>query len=344
MRKIDVILLSALMLYDYSAQSLVDSDIISIGSSLITESSSFRENELRLSDSPASENGYDYAVAENATEAGGSYNMQDATRVKQIRYHDLAKINPATATVSQSQENELSVIHISVPDAFEEEMAMIPEEISETSAENAEAFSVAVVSASLELKSDLEHFEVKGEFDEGNLQFADSDNDGMFNFEDKCPGVAGVARFEGCPVPDSDEDGINDEEDRCPLVKGSDVNGGCPIEDGIESNSTTDHAGTITLNDADYSSVAQFEVKNSNVLSNSDFNIILRLADQVINNAGAGIDIYQPDNDSAAAQAATVVSYLRDLGVKDIQMTVSAKNSGGNANSISSGVEIRIRH
>lgn len=344
MRKIDVILLSALMLYDYSAQSLVDSDIISIGSSLITESGSFRENELRLSDSPASANDYNYDVVENDMEVTGSYNMQDATRVKQIRYHDLAKINPATATVSQLQENELSVVHISVPDAFEEEMAMIPEDISEAFVENAEAFSVAAVSSSLELKSDLEQIEVKDEFNEGNLQFADSDNDGMFNFEDKCPGVAGVARFEGCPVPDSDEDGINDEEDRCPFVKGSDVNGGCPMEDGIENNFTTDHSGTTTLNAADYSSVAQFEVKNSNVLSNSDFNIILQLADQVINNAGASIDICQPDNDGAAAQVATVVNYLRDLGVKDAQMAVSAKNTGGNANSISSGVEIRIRY
>ena len=39
----------------------------------------------------------------------------------------------------------------------------------------------------------------------------DSDNDGLVDSKDKCPTVAGVAKYDGCPVPDTDKDGVNDE-------------------------------------------------------------------------------------------------------------------------------------
>ena len=42
--------------------------------------------------------------------------------------------------------------------------------------------------------------------------------------------VAGIARYDGCPIPDTDGDGINDEEDKCPDVKGSTGANGCPGE------------------------------------------------------------------------------------------------------------------
>jgi outer membrane protein OmpA-like peptidoglycan-associated protein len=41
--------------------------------------------------------------------------------------------------------------------------------------------------------------------------------------------VAGVARYEGCPVPDRDGDGVNDEDDKCPDVPGDKANNGCPV-------------------------------------------------------------------------------------------------------------------
>ena len=50
----------------------------------------------------------------------------------------------------------------------------------------------------------------------------------MNDDEDICPTVAGVARYQGCPVPDTDNDGVNDEEDRCPTVPGPKENNGCP--------------------------------------------------------------------------------------------------------------------
>jgi OOP family OmpA-OmpF porin len=59
----------------------------------------------------------------------------------------------------------------------------------------------------------------------------DSDNDGIIDDRDKCPTVAGVAKYEGCPVPDTDKDGINDENDKCPTVSGLAKYEGCPVPD-----------------------------------------------------------------------------------------------------------------
>jgi OmpA-OmpF porin, OOP family len=59
----------------------------------------------------------------------------------------------------------------------------------------------------------------------------DSDNDGITDNNDKCPNVAGVAKYEGCPVPDTDKDGINDENDKCPSVAGLAKYEGCPVPD-----------------------------------------------------------------------------------------------------------------
>jgi outer membrane protein OmpA-like peptidoglycan-associated protein len=56
----------------------------------------------------------------------------------------------------------------------------------------------------------------------------DTDGDGINDDNDKCPTVAGVARYDGCPVPDTDGDGVNDENDKCPTVAGPADNDGCP--------------------------------------------------------------------------------------------------------------------
>lgn len=59
----------------------------------------------------------------------------------------------------------------------------------------------------------------------------DTDGDGIPDNLDSCPQVAGVIRYQGCPVPDRDKDGINDEEDKCPGVKGVVAYAGCPMPD-----------------------------------------------------------------------------------------------------------------
>jgi len=78
----------------------------------------------------------------------------------------------------------------------------------------------------------------------------DTDGDGINDEEDKCPTVAGLAKYNGCPIPDTDGDGINDEEDKCPTVAGLAKYNGCPIPDtdgdGIndEEDKCPDRAGT----------------------------------------------------------------------------------------------------
>ncbi|HPH23557.1 MAG TPA: OmpA family protein [Chitinophagaceae bacterium] len=59
----------------------------------------------------------------------------------------------------------------------------------------------------------------------------DTDKDGINDEQDKCPTVAGLAKYQGCPIPDTDKDGINDEEDKCPTVAGLARYQGCPIPD-----------------------------------------------------------------------------------------------------------------
>ncbi len=59
----------------------------------------------------------------------------------------------------------------------------------------------------------------------------DTDGDGIFDSEDKCVTIPGVAKYQGCPVPDTDGDGINDEEDKCITVPGLAKYAGCPIPD-----------------------------------------------------------------------------------------------------------------
>jgi hypothetical protein len=79
----------------------------------------------------------------------------------------------------------------------------------------------------------------------------DSDNDGINDELDKCPNTPGLAKYNGCPIPDSDNDGINDEEDKCPNTPGLAKYNGCPApdrdNDGI--NDDEDHcpdiAGTV---------------------------------------------------------------------------------------------------
>ena len=58
----------------------------------------------------------------------------------------------------------------------------------------------------------------------------DADGDGVQDSKDSCPNVAGLAALNGCP--DADADGIADKDDMCPNEKGSAANRGCPDSDG----------------------------------------------------------------------------------------------------------------
>ncbi|HEY9168391.1 MAG TPA: OmpA family protein [Lutibacter sp.] len=58
----------------------------------------------------------------------------------------------------------------------------------------------------------------------------DTDGDGVIDSKDDCPTVAGLAALNGCP--DADGDGIADKDDACPNEKGTKANKGCPDTDG----------------------------------------------------------------------------------------------------------------
>lgn len=58
----------------------------------------------------------------------------------------------------------------------------------------------------------------------------DTDGDGISDRQDKCPEIAGLEAFEGCP--DTDGDGLQDSEDDCPQTRGLTEFKGCPDTDG----------------------------------------------------------------------------------------------------------------
>jgi outer membrane protein OmpA-like peptidoglycan-associated protein len=80
--------------------------------------------------------------------------------------------------------------------------------------------------ANADVPSHLQHF--------AGLTFKfggkDTDNDGIYDKDDACPEVAGIAEFKGCP--DTDKDGIQDSADSCPDVAGLAEFNGCPDTDG----------------------------------------------------------------------------------------------------------------
>jgi OOP family OmpA-OmpF porin len=59
----------------------------------------------------------------------------------------------------------------------------------------------------------------------------DTDKDGVPDESDACASVAGMAKYGGCPIPDSDNDSVNDEVDKCPAIAGSLNFAGCPVPD-----------------------------------------------------------------------------------------------------------------
>ena len=58
----------------------------------------------------------------------------------------------------------------------------------------------------------------------------DTDGDGIYDKDDACPDVPGLAEFNGCP--DTDGDGTPDKDDACPTVAGPKEFNGCPDSDG----------------------------------------------------------------------------------------------------------------
>jgi outer membrane protein OmpA-like peptidoglycan-associated protein len=89
----------------------------------------------------------------------------------------------------------------------------------------------------------------------------DSDGDGVYDKDDMCPDVPGLAEFNGCP--DSDGDGIADKDDKCPDTAGLEEFDGCADSDGDgiadPNDDCPNEAGSEALNgcpDADKDGIA----------------------------------------------------------------------------------------
>ncbi|MBU0941725.1 MAG: OmpA family protein [Bacteroidetes bacterium] len=103
----------------------------------------------------------------------------------------------------------------------------------------------------------------------------DTDGDGIYDKDDACPEVAGLAQFNGCP--DTDGDGIQDSEDACPEVAGLAAFNGCPDTDGDgvadKDDACPDVAGLVALKgcpDADGDGVADKDDKCPTVAGPKD--------------------------------------------------------------------------
>ena len=71
----------------------------------------------------------------------------------------------------------------------------------------------------------------------------DTDDDGVYDYEDECPETPGLPEFNGCP--DSDGDGIEDREDECPNTPGLAEYNGCPDTDGDGVPDNEDECPTV---------------------------------------------------------------------------------------------------
>ncbi len=103
----------------------------------------------------------------------------------------------------------------------------------------------------------------------------DTDGDGIYDKEDACPEVAGIAELNGCP--DADNDGIKDSDDACPNTAGLAALNGCPDTDGDgvadKDDACPSVAGLAALNgcpDADNDGVADKDDKCPNTAGPAD--------------------------------------------------------------------------
>jgi len=151
----------------------------------------------------------------------------------------------------------------------------------------------------------------------------DTDGDGINDDNDKCPTVPGVERYQGCPIPDSDGDGINDEEDNCPHLAGTAANHGCPEVDASTQSKVDMMAKSVSWNTSTGSTLAGRSNKSLDQVAN------MLTADQ---NLKVTISVHTGTTGDAAKtlsqnRADAIKSYLVSKGVKDSQ--VEATGFGG---------------
>lgn len=349
MRKIDAVLLSALILYDYSAQSLVDNDTINFGQSFFT--SRFHDNKLTnpgVEFTPEFNNDAAAAVRGvkrlNATPEAA--NKKDNT----ISYYELADLNPDTASavagmtayseaanIAAATAEKAPGVTISIPDAAASAEMDAPETMAFSQAGvdlNESSYSAATGMATTEITEHVAR--------EADMSTLDSDDDGVYNIEDKCPGVAGVARFEGCPVPDSDADGVNDEEDRCPFEKGSSDSYGCPVVAPVQAAPATGTQAEEKAENTQYAFTIRLQ-PGSKILSTDDFNIVLQLIDVLRQKPEAKVEIEgNIHNNNTKIGVEKLVYYFSELGIKDSQLIIKDNTPEKSGTTENNAIHLRL--
>lgn len=156
----------------------------------------------------------------------------------------------------------------------------------------------------------------------------DTDGDGIYDKDDECPEVAGLAAFNGCP--DSDGDGIKDGDDSCPNEAGLAEFNGCPDSDGDgvpdNSDNCPDTPGLKALAgcpDADGDGIADGDdncpneagpaANNGCPWPDSDGDGVLDKDDQCPNEVGTVANNGCPEVNPTAEVMATLNSYARTI-------------------------------
>jgi len=156
----------------------------------------------------------------------------------------------------------------------------------------------------------------------------DTDGDGIYDKDDACPEVAGLAAFDGCP--DSDGDGIKDSDDDCPNEAGLAEFNGCPDRDGDgvadNSDNCPDTPGLKSLAgcpDADGDGVADAQdncpneagpaANNGCPWPDSDGDGVLDKDDQCPNEAGTVANNGCPEVNPTEEVMATLNNYARTI-------------------------------
>ncbi len=153
----------------------------------------------------------------------------------------------------------------------------------------------------------------------------DTDGDGITDNVDKCINEKGLAIYDGCPEVDTDKDGVPDRRDNCPDVPGKIERDGCP--DIIPPPKVTvTKEEEKTLNDA---SKVNFAVNKAVILPNS-FSILNKVVDIMNKYPTASLSLEgHTDSDGDDAKnlklsddrAASVRAYLIKKGIDGGRMT-----------------------
>jgi len=149
----------------------------------------------------------------------------------------------------------------------------------------------------------------------------DSDNDGINDDNDKCPTVPGVERYQGCPIPDSDNDGVNDEEDNCPHLAGPASNHGCPLVDQSTQSKVdmmTKNIAWTTTRSYTLSTKSNKSLDQIASMLTADPNMKVTVATHT-DNVGSDAD----NKTLSQSRADAVKAYLVSKGVNESQITAT---------------------